>query len=268
MSKRVLSVLASFLASVCISRADGEKLPILKVGSNTFSNVTVLTVTPTDIYFSHSLGMGNAKLKNLDPALQKAFHFDPDRAAAKEKQQQDDKALYAQVVEKEKLAPPVRPPAPVDEAPGLPGLPDEIQPHPIAAKSFINQRAPALVAEQWINDPGNLTGKFLLLDFWSTWSEPSKVEIPKLNTLAGAFKDRMVVIGMTDEPAEVVQKMTTPKIEFPIAIDTQKRAAIAFAVERIPHLVLIDPRGVVRFEGHPGYLDERKLEKLLTRFAE
>ena len=263
MNKRVLCVLASLLASACISRADGEKLSTLKVGQDTFSNVTIISVTPTDIYFSHSQGMGNAKLKKLDPALQKKFHFDPDRAAEKEKQQADDKTLYAQVVEKEKLAPPVRPPVPVDEVQGLPGLPDEVEPHPIAAKSFINQRAPAILAEKWLNAPSSMTGKFILLEFWATSSDPCKLAIPKLNTLAADFKDRLVVIGLTDEPEEVVQKMKEPKIGYPVAIDTQHRGLIAFGVERIPHLVLVDPKGVVRFEGLPNFLDERKLEKLL-----
>lgn len=268
MNKRVLSVLAILMALVCISRADGEKFQSLKIGPDTYRDVTVLSVTPTDIYFSHNQGMGNAKLKNLDPELQKKFHFDPDRAAAKEKQQADDKVLYAQVVEKAKLAPPVKRPVPVEDVPGLPGLPDEIEPHQIAAKSFINQRAPAIMAEKWLKQPPNLTGKFLLVDFWGTWSEPCRVVIPKLNSFASTFKDRLVVVGLTDESEEQVLKMTDPAIDYPVALDSQRRASLAFGVERIPHLVLIDPKGVVRFEGHPGYLDDRKLEKLLTRFAD
>ncbi len=268
MNRRILYVLASFLASVFMCRADGERLTSLKVGADTFSNVTIISVTPTDVYFSHSQGMGNAKLKNLDAALQKQFHYNPERAAEKEKQQIDDKALYAQVVEKARLNPPPRPPGPVEETPGPPGLPDEVPPHEIAAKSFMNQRGPAVIAEKWLTPAPSLAGKFLLLDFWGTWSEPCRNAIPKLNAFAQNFKDRLVVIGLTDEPEEQVLKMTEPRVNYAVAIDTQKRASTAYGVERIPHMVLIDPKGVVRFEGHPGYLDERKLEKLLTRFAD
>jgi len=50
-----------------------EKLAVLHVGSQTYSNVLVTTVTATDIYFTSDQGMGNAKLKNLDPELQKHF---------------------------------------------------------------------------------------------------------------------------------------------------------------------------------------------------
>jgi hypothetical protein len=62
-----------------------EKLPVLKVGSETYSNVTVTKVTATDIYFISDQGLANAKLKNLDPALQKHFHYNPAAAVAAER---------------------------------------------------------------------------------------------------------------------------------------------------------------------------------------
>ena len=62
-----------FLASM--ARAD-EKFAVLKVGSETYSNVIVTSVTATDVYFTHDKGIGNGKLKNLDPALQKHFAVD------------------------------------------------------------------------------------------------------------------------------------------------------------------------------------------------
>ena len=71
-----------------------EKLPLLKVGSQTYSNVTVTTVSATDIYFISSQGMGNAKLKDLDPALQKHFHYDPARVRATEQKPRTGAALY------------------------------------------------------------------------------------------------------------------------------------------------------------------------------
>ena len=74
-----------------------EKLPLLKVGSQTYSNVTVTTVSATDIYFISSQGMGNAKLKDLDPALQKHFHYDPAKVRAAEQKPRTGAALYQQL---------------------------------------------------------------------------------------------------------------------------------------------------------------------------
>jgi hypothetical protein len=56
-----------------------ETLPVLKVGSDVYSNVTITTVTPTDIFFNSDQGMGNAKLVSLNTALQN--HFKQEAAA-------------------------------------------------------------------------------------------------------------------------------------------------------------------------------------------
>jgi hypothetical protein len=40
--------------------------------------VIITAVSPTDVFFNYDRGMGNAKLKDLPPGLQKHFHYDPD----------------------------------------------------------------------------------------------------------------------------------------------------------------------------------------------
>ena len=82
-----MDVFVLCLAGLTLPVFADEKLPLLKAGSQTYSNVTVTTVTATDIYFISSQGMGNAKLKDLDPALQKQFHYDPARVQAMEQKQ-------------------------------------------------------------------------------------------------------------------------------------------------------------------------------------
>lgn len=62
-----------------------EKLPTLKVGGETYSNVIVTKVTATNIFFISNQATTNADLKRLDPALQKHFHFDPAKAGAEPK---------------------------------------------------------------------------------------------------------------------------------------------------------------------------------------
>jgi hypothetical protein len=76
-----------------------EKLPVLKVGSETYSNVTITEVTATDIYFISNRGLANAKLKELDPTLQKHFHYDPAAAAAAEKQHLGNTQVHIPVVD-------------------------------------------------------------------------------------------------------------------------------------------------------------------------
>jgi thioredoxin-related protein len=79
-------IVLGFITTAWTVHAD-EKLPMLKVGINLYSNVTVTTVTPTDIYFTHSGGMGNAKLKQLTPELQQHFGYNVKQAGAAEQRQ-------------------------------------------------------------------------------------------------------------------------------------------------------------------------------------
>jgi hypothetical protein len=42
----------------------------------------------------------------------------------------------------------------------------------------------------------------------------------------------------------------------------------AVGVRGIPHALILDPNGVVRFEGHPGYLNERNVAGLLAKYSQ
>src|SRR5439155_8346377 len=87
-------VIGALLAAAWSIRADDERLATLRVGTEVYSNVTVTSVSVTDIFFTHSRGVGNAKLKNLDPAVQKMFHFDPAKSAAQQAEQAKANALF------------------------------------------------------------------------------------------------------------------------------------------------------------------------------
>ena len=49
---RLQTCLALGLLLIALKVCADEKLPVLKVGDDVFSNVTVTVVTPTDIYFN------------------------------------------------------------------------------------------------------------------------------------------------------------------------------------------------------------------------
>jgi thioredoxin-related protein len=86
-----------------------------------------------------------------------------------------------------------------------------------------------------------------------------------LNQFQERFKDRLVVIGISDEPEAAVRRMTSPAIAYAVAVDQQKRMKRNLQVVGIPHAILVDPSGIVRFEGMPGYLDNDSLATILSR---
>ncbi|HWD90995.1 MAG TPA: TlpA disulfide reductase family protein [Verrucomicrobiae bacterium] len=251
---------AGILLSVWAANAD-EKLPVLKSGDNVYSNVTVTTVTATDIYFTYSGGLGNAKLKNLDPELQKHFHFDSAKAAESEKSQAEANAQFKQNILTEKSPGRRLPAATYDNG-------DLVVPE-IFAHSFRGQRAPPVYIDEWVTaPPQNPQGKFVLVLFFNTATEQCRNAIPHVDELAGRFRDRLTVIGLSNEPKEEILKMKSPQVNFFVGTDTQSRSLQAFEVAMIPHAILLDPAGIVRFEGPPVYLQEKDVQHLIDTYAQ
>ena len=113
--------------------------------------------------------------------------------------------------------------------------------------------APKLFTEQWLTGKAPDTkGKVLVLDFWATWCGPCRATIPELNGIAKKFAKDIVVVGLSKEKPEVVREfMKTTKMEYNVAIDTQGRTDKVVGVQGIPHVLVVTPDGIVRWQGFP-----------------
>lgn len=241
-----------------------DKLPSLTINGETYSNVTITSVTATDIYFSHSGGLGNAKLKRLSPELQARFGFNASKAGLMELSQRDANTRYHQGISN---SPPATPTASAPTNASSVDNPEDVVVPQLFARSVRGQRPPQIFVDKWITPTPEVAGKWVLVEFWSTASSPCRNLIPHLNQLQAKFKDRLVIMALSDEPAQTVQNFSEPHIDFSVGIDSEGRTQNALEVTAIPHGILIDPGGIVRFEGMPGYLDEPGLARLLAKYS-
>jgi peroxiredoxin len=116
------------------------------------------------------------------------------------------------------------------------------------------------------------TGDVVLINFWASWSGPSRQEMPALDDLYAKYQRAgFVLLGVNlDDDVERARQMAqTLKVSFPILLDATKTVARDYDVNAMPLTVLLDRDGVVRFIAEsyqPGdekrYADE--LRKLLN----
>lgn len=138
-------------------------------------------------------------------------------------------------------------------------------------KDLLNKKAPELNIEKWISEKPDLKGKFILIDFWATWCMPCKAAMGHLNDFHELYKDNLVIIGLSHESTEKIKKMKYPVISYYSATDTKQRLKNEMRVKKIPYVMIIDPKGIVRWQGNPldqyNVLDELTLEELFRKHS-
>lgn len=93
-------------------------------------------------------------------------------------------------------------------------------------------------------------GKVVLLNFWATWCEPCRSEMPSLELLAAlCANDGLVVVAVNkgETDAAIHRFMETMPISLPIARDGDGAAARAYGVHIFPTTVAVGRDGRAAF---------------------
>jgi thiol-disulfide isomerase/thioredoxin len=93
-----------------------------------------------------------------------------------------------------------------------------------------------------------LRGRAVLLNFWASWCEPCKEEMPSLQALADRHPDRLVVltINLKESPEAIARFVHTSGLRLPVVRDADGSLARAWGVRIYPSTVLIEAQGQVR----------------------
>lgn len=94
-----------------------------------------------------------------------------------------------------------------------------------------------------------LRGRAVLLNFWASWCEPCRAEMPTLEQLAEFYgDDQLVVLAINFKESErkVSQYVKNTGIRLPILPDLQGNIAKQWGVSVFPTTILIDAKGQVR----------------------
>jgi cytochrome c biogenesis protein CcmG, thiol:disulfide interchange protein DsbE len=92
-------------------------------------------------------------------------------------------------------------------------------------------------------------GTVLLINFWATWCEPCREEMPSMRTLrerlAGRFE--ILAINYGEAPSRVREFLERERLDFVALLDPNQDAARAWRVRVLPGSFLVDAEGRVRY---------------------
>jgi cytochrome c biogenesis protein CcmG, thiol:disulfide interchange protein DsbE len=103
---------------------------------------------------------------------------------------------------------------------------------------------------------------------WAPWSIPCRKCVPTLAGLQKKFPDKLAVVGVASGSEAEIADMTEPKPGFASMLDADAKFSVAVGVTSVPYVMLVDPDGVVRYQGHPAAITEKQVEGVLAKAAE
>ena len=94
----------------------------------------------------------------------------------------------------------------------------------------------------------DLRGQALVINFWASWCEPCREEMPSLVQLAGSQsgKLRVLAVNFKESPATVSQFVAATGLAIPTLSDPDGALARAWGIRVFPSTVLVGADGKVR----------------------
>jgi len=114
-------------------------------------------------------------------------------------------------------------------------------------------------------------GRVVLVNFWATWCEPCREEMPALQVLQDKLgKERLAVLAVNygESPEKVQQFAHHTPVDFPLLLDRHMEVTKAWGVQVLPASFVLGQDGDIRYSA-VGLLDWRdeQVLRLLTALS-
>jgi len=112
----------------------------------------------------------------------------------------------------------------------------------------------------------NLRGHPTIINFWATWCEPCRVEMPELQHLYEHYANRglrLLAVNLGESPAPIRQWVDQFGLTFDILLDPAQEIAAAYQLRGQPTTFIVSPSGIIT---HIFYGPVTNLESTLAPF--
>jgi thiol-disulfide isomerase/thioredoxin len=93
-------------------------------------------------------------------------------------------------------------------------------------------------------------GKVVLVNFWATWCDPCRAEMPAMNKLRASLAGRpfaVLAVNLAESESRIRRFMEQVPLEFTVLLDRDSGAAKAWKARVLPVSFVLDAEGRIRY---------------------
>lgn len=110
-------------------------------------------------------------------------------------------------------------------------------------------------------------GKIVLLNFWATWCEPCKKEMPEMQAAYEKLQGQgfvILAVNFGEKPDPAGDFAHHGSLTFPILLDRNVKVAASYGVVNLPVSFFIDADGIIRERVFGGTLTAEGIERIVA----
>lgn len=110
-------------------------------------------------------------------------------------------------------------------------------------------------------------GKPVLINFWASWCQPCREEMPYLQQVYDEWTSKglvLLTIDMGETPAAINKFFAENNLSLPVLLDTDKEVGREYGITGVPETFLIDKNGIIRKKQIGAYPDKKSIENDLN----
>lgn len=139
-------------------------------------------------------------------------------------------------------------------------------------KAVIGLNAPGLSLKDASGNalnPGELKDTVVFINFWASWCQPCRDEMPSIQGLYDHFKEnkkfRVITVLYNDAYESAARYLKENNLDLPVLIDGGGKSAKAYGITGVPETYIIDKKGILikKFTG-PAEWNSPKIVSALT----